>query len=190
VTPPASSVRRLHRQSTGALPSRAAFPLTTPHFRNRLVAVVCDDVHEAPAADEREQSASAGLGVRRLLLSAKAGVEAVVADTPYLGRDLSFTRVDFRDTQQPIEIEVSLSDFTVEQRGLYGDYIRFGSPATLVVGVRAIWNDAAEEVETEHHYPLHSASRLRREERKGFSLQWLPSWRDPSRMLQSAPHRA
>jgi predicted ATPase len=62
-----------------------------------------------------------------------------------LGRDLSFTRADFRDTQQPIEIEVSLSDFTVEQRGLYGDYIRFGPPATLVVGVRAIWNDASEE---------------------------------------------
>jgi hypothetical protein len=36
------------------------------------------------APDEREQSASAGLGLRRLLLSAKAGVEAVVADTPFL----------------------------------------------------------------------------------------------------------
>jgi dihydrofolate reductase len=32
VTPPASSVRRLHRQSTGALTSRAAFPLTAPTF--------------------------------------------------------------------------------------------------------------------------------------------------------------
>ena len=35
----------------------------------------------AAELDEREQSASAGLGLRRLLLSAKAGVEAVVADT-------------------------------------------------------------------------------------------------------------
>jgi hypothetical protein len=32
VTPPAFSVRRLHRQSTGALTSRAAFPLTAPTF--------------------------------------------------------------------------------------------------------------------------------------------------------------
>jgi len=35
-----------------------------------------------------------------------------------LGRDLSFTRADFRDTGQPIEIEVALSDFTVPERGL------------------------------------------------------------------------
>src|SRR5215211_4903770 len=55
-----------------------------------------------------------------------------------LGRDLSFTRADFRDTGQPIEIEVALSDFTVPERGLYGDYIRFGPPARLVVGVRVV----------------------------------------------------
>lgn len=107
-----------------------------------------------------------------------------------LGRDLSFTRADFRDTQQPIEIEVSLSDFTVDQRGLYGDYIRFGPPAMLVVGVRAIWNDAAEEVEWDHHYPLHAGSHSRREEREGFPMQWLPSWRDPSRMLQFGAPRS
>ncbi len=107
-----------------------------------------------------------------------------------LGRDLRFTRADFRDLQHPIEIEVSLSDFTVEQRGLYGDYIRFGPPATLIVAVRAIWNDAAEEVETEHHYPLHPGSHSRREERDGFPVQWLPSWRDPSRMLQFGAPRS
>lgn len=107
-----------------------------------------------------------------------------------LGRDLNFTRADFRDAHQPIEIEVSLRDFTVDQRALYGDYIRFGPPATLVVGVRAIWNDAAEEVETEHHYPLHPGRRSRREEREGFPVRWLPSWRDPSRMLQFGASRS
>jgi predicted ATPase len=107
-----------------------------------------------------------------------------------LGRDLNFTRADFRDTQQPIEIEVSLSDFTVPERGLYGDYIRFGPPAMLVVGVRAIWNVAAEEADYEHHYPLHAGSHSRREEREGFPMQWLPSWRDPSRMLQFGAPRS
>jgi predicted ATPase len=107
-----------------------------------------------------------------------------------LGRDLSFTRADFRDTQQPIEIEVSLSDFTVDQRGLYGDYIRFGPPAMLVVGVRAIWNDAAEEVETDHYYPLHAGSHSRREEREDFPMQWLPSWRDRRGCCSSARREA
>jgi predicted ATPase len=107
-----------------------------------------------------------------------------------LGRDLNFTRADFRDTLQPIEIEVSLSDFSVDQRGLYGDYIRFGPQPTLVVGVRVIWNDPAQEVETEHYYPLHSGSHSRREERNGFPMQWLPSWRDPSRMLQFGAPRS
>ena len=107
-----------------------------------------------------------------------------------LGRDRMFTRADFRDTQEAIEIEVSLSDFTVEQRGLYADYVRFGPPTTLVVGVRAIWNDAAEEVEIEHHYPLHQGSHSRREEREGFPVQWLPSWRDASRILQFGATRS
>jgi len=107
-----------------------------------------------------------------------------------LGRDLSFTRADFRDTGQPIEIEVALSDFTVPERGLYGDYIRFGPPARLVVGVRVVWNVAAEEAEYEHHYPLHAGSHSRREEREGFPMQWFPSWRDPSRMLQFGAPRS
>lgn len=126
------------------------------------------------------------------LISENAGGKSslLTAIVRALGRDSSFTRVDFHDPQQPIEIEVSLSDFTVEQRGLYGDYIRFGPPATLVVGVRAIWNDAAEEVEAEHHYPLHPGSRSRREEREGFPIQWLPAWRDPSRMLQFGAPRS
>jgi predicted ATPase len=107
-----------------------------------------------------------------------------------IGRDLSFTRADFRDTRQPIELEVTLSDFSLPDRGLYGDYIQFGPPATLVVGVRAVWNVAAEEAEYDHHYPLHARSHSRRDEREGFPLQWLPSWRDPSRMLQFGATRS
>jgi hypothetical protein len=41
--------RRLHRQSTGALTSRAAFPLTAHRFRNRLTAA-------APLRDDHECS--------------------------------------------------------------------------------------------------------------------------------------
>jgi AAA domain len=63
-----------------------------------------------------------------------------------LGRDLNFTRADFRDVNQPIELEVTLSEFTTPQRGLYGNYIQFGPPATLTVGARAIWNARRAEI--------------------------------------------
>lgn len=101
-----------------------------------------------------------------------------------LGRELHFTRADFRDVQQPIDIEVTLSEFSPAQRGLYGDYIQFGPPATLVVGVRAVWDAVSEEADWEHHYPRHAGTRSRRDERAGFTMLWLPSGRDPARMLQ------
>jgi hypothetical protein len=40
---------------------------------------------------------------------------------------LNFGHADFRDAKQPIEIEVSLSDFSVDERALYGNYIRLGA---------------------------------------------------------------
>ena len=101
-----------------------------------------------------------------------------------LGRDLSFAGTDFRDIQQPIEIQVTLQDFAVPQRALFGDYIHFGTPATLTVGVRAIWDPAAENAEVEHWYPGHAGSRSKKREREGLSVQWLGSARDPARMLQ------
>src|SRR5438034_396227 len=68
--------------------------------------------------------------------------------------------------------------------------VRWGETSS-VAGVRAIWNDAAEETETEHHYPLHPGSHSRREEREGFSMQWLPSWRAPAllTLLEEARNR-
>lgn len=101
-----------------------------------------------------------------------------------LGRDLSFTRADFRDLQEPIQIEVTLQDFDVPQRALFGDYIHFGVPPTLAVGVRAVWDSAAENAEVEHWYPRHPASRSKKKEREGLPVQWLASARDPARMLQ------
>ena len=101
-----------------------------------------------------------------------------------LGRDLSFAGTDFRDIQQPIAIQVTLQDFAVQQRALFGDYIHFGTPATLTVGVRAIWDPAAENAEVEHWYPGHPGSRSKKREREGLLVQWLGAARDPARMLQ------
>src|SRR6266540_3315599 len=106
-----------------------------------------------------------------------------------LARDLVFTRADFRDPQQPIEVHVTLREFDVSQRGLFGNYIHFGQPPHLVAGVRAVWDSAAESAEIEHGYPEHPGSRSRRDERDGVPLYWLPANRDPSRMLQFGAER-
>jgi predicted ATPase len=102
-----------------------------------------------------------------------------------LGRDLSFTSADFTDLSQPIELRATVSDLDPSQRGVFGNYAEFGSDNPRVqLQVRAVWNPAAEEAETEHGYPRHPGSRSRRVERDAIPLQWLPSTRDPGRMLQ------
>ncbi len=102
-----------------------------------------------------------------------------------LGRDLAFTSADFADLQQPIELRVTLSDLDAAQRSVFGNYVQFGPGApTLQLQARAVWNPAAEEAEVEHGYPRQPGSRSRRDERDAIPLQWLPSGRDVSRMLQ------
>jgi energy-coupling factor transporter ATP-binding protein EcfA2 len=102
-----------------------------------------------------------------------------------LGRDLTFSSADFADLTQAIELCITLSDLDVQQQGLFGNYVDFaGGPPILRMQARAIWNAAAEEAETEHGYTRQPGSRSGRQERDGIPLQWLPSTRDPGRMLQ------
>jgi len=103
-----------------------------------------------------------------------------------LGRDLTFTAADFADRQQPIRIEVLLTDLNQAQSRTFGNYADFAStPPSLRVAVRAIWDSAAEDADVEHFYPRPpNAPRSKRVEREALTWQWLPSARDPARMLQ------
>ena len=102
-----------------------------------------------------------------------------------LGRDLNFTAADFLDRDQPIEIEITLTDLDPDQRGKLANYVDFGGGApSLRVAATAIWDQGSEEAEVEHHYPHTVGSRSNREQRDSLSWQWLPSARDPARMLQ------
>jgi predicted ATP-dependent endonuclease of OLD family len=101
------------------------------------------------------------------------------------GRDLNFRAEDFVDRQQAIEIEATLSHLDQAQAGVFGNYADFNStPPTLRVAARAIWDPSAEEADVEHYYPRKPGSRSKREEREALTWQWLPSARDPERMLQ------
>jgi predicted ATPase len=103
-----------------------------------------------------------------------------------LARDLSnFTKADFADSAQPIELGVTVTDLNDEQQAIFGNYVQFGGGLpTLELEARAVWNAAAEEVDVEHGYPRQPGSRSRREERDAIPLQWLAAGRDAARMLQ------
>lgn len=103
-----------------------------------------------------------------------------------LGRDLTFTAADFADRAQPIRLEVLLTDLDPAQSSTFGNYADFAAtPPSLRIAVRAIWDSAAEEADVEHYFPRPpSAPRSKRDEREALTWQWLPSARDPARMLQ------
>lgn len=109
----------------------------------------------------------------------------LVAIARALGRDLTFTRADFADPDMPIELQVALTGLDTAQQGVFGNYVEFGGgQPVLTMATRAVWNAATDEAETEHGFPRQPGSHSRRSERDVIPLQWLPSTRDPSRMLQ------
>lgn len=68
------------------------------------------------------------------------------------GRDLVFRAQDFADLQQPIEIEIELTKLDGAQAAAFGNCADFTTlPPTLRIAVRAIWDDAAEDADVEHH---------------------------------------
>ena len=100
-----------------------------------------------------------------------------------LGVDQNFTFEDFGDTGLPIEIILTITDFDTEQTGILSEHIYFGTPNRLTVGVRATWDTAREACEVVHGYPASPWKRSTREERESLRVIWLPSFRDPARLL-------
>lgn len=100
-----------------------------------------------------------------------------------LGRDLHFEAEDFADRTQPIEIEVALTNLSQAQAAVFGNHADFTTaPPTLRVAVRVVWDTSAEGADVEHYFPR-SGARSKRDERDALTWQWLPSARDPERML-------
>ena len=125
-------------------------------------------------------------GASRFLIAPNAGgkTSLLTAIARALGRDLTFTAADFVDRTQEILIQATLSNLDSKQRSALGDHVEFksGRPATVTMQVRSTWNDDSEAAETEHGY-LRAGSHSRRDERDAISMQWLPTFRDPARIL-------
>ena len=101
-----------------------------------------------------------------------------------LGRDVRFHRADFADLEQPIEIILMLSSLGADASAEFADYIEFGAEPTLTVGVRAVWNEGSERADIDIGFPERDWRGVAGAACDFLPLIWLPSWRDPYRMLR------
>lgn len=100
-----------------------------------------------------------------------------------LGIDQNFAVDDFRDISLPIEIVLTITEMSPEQMGILSEHVYFGTPNSLTIGVRVTWDAGREACEVVHGYPASPWKRSTREERESLRVIWLPSFRDPSRLL-------
>jgi len=104
-----------------------------------------------------------------------------------LGKDKSASLADFRDPHAPVEIVVTLSGFERADQGAFPKELSFaGSKPSLRIGFRAEWSANEEEATTLCGFPDHGWRVASREQRDALRLIWLPSYRDPNRLLQMA----
>lgn len=71
----------------------------------------------------------------------------------------------------------------------FGDRVTLagaGGAAQLSIGLTAIWDDDTERVDVRCGFPTSSWQSLSRVQRESLPVVWLPSWRDPDRLLSVA----
>jgi predicted ATPase len=101
-----------------------------------------------------------------------------------LGRDRAFSRSDFVDLNRPIDIRVTLIDLDASQLGVFAESADFGTLTSVTMGITALWDSEAEEVEVKHGYPTKAWRQSNRSERDAIELYSISDNRDASRLLQ------
>jgi ABC-type cobalamin/Fe3+-siderophores transport system ATPase subunit len=129
-------------------------------------------------------------GSSRFVIAACAGgkTSLLTAINRALGKDRGFTKADFGDLDETIEIELVLSDLDASQRATFCERIDFASNE-LTFGVRVTWDDADENPVVEHGYPTKGWNKSIVEEREALQAQWLPAERDVGKYLQFGSRR-
>lgn len=93
------------------------------------------------------------------------------------------SRRDLRDSAQQLTLEVTLSDITPADQGDFGDAVDFGNgPASVDLGIRAIWDQHAEQLDVTWGFPRRDWARAGRAVRDRIPLIWLRETRDLARM--------
>lgn len=106
-----------------------------------------------------------------------------------VGRDRTFSRSDFFDLARPIDIRVTLIGLDAAQLGVFADAADFGTVTSVTMGVTALWDPDAEEVEVTHGYPTKAWHQSKRSERDAVELYWISDSRDATRLLQFGSRR-
>jgi AAA domain, putative AbiEii toxin, Type IV TA system len=101
-----------------------------------------------------------------------------------MGRDRMFSRSDFVDLARPIDIRVILIGMDAAQLGVFADAADFGAVTSVTMGVTALWDPDAEEVEVTHGYPTKGWRSSNRSERDSVELYSISDNRDATRLLQ------
>ena len=99
------------------------------------------------------------------------------------GQGLRISKADFGDLANPLKIELTLSDLTNAQQGVFADEIDFVQPMTVTLGVRAVWDADQESLDVVHGFPRREWRKTKREQRDAVALEWLPEARDIATML-------
>jgi hypothetical protein len=85
---------------------------------------------------------------------------------------------------EPIDIRVTLVDLDPSQLGVFADAADFGAVTSVTMGVTALWDPDAEEVEITHGYPTKAWRQSNRSERDAVELYSISDNRDATRLLQ------
>jgi len=125
-------------------------------------------------------------GESLFIVSANAvGKSSLLAATAKaLGADRSITVNDFRDRLNPIEIIATLGGFKPADQGVFPSELDFNGPPTLQVGVRAEWDPIEDEARVSLGFPNRQWRLASRTQRNTLQPWWLPTHRDPGRLLQ------
>lgn len=106
-----------------------------------------------------------------------------------MGRDRTFSRSDFVDLGRPIDIRVTLIGMDPGQLGIFADAADFGAVTSVTMGVTALWDPDAEDVEVTHGYPTKAWRPSNRSERDAVELYLVSDSRDATRLLQFGSRR-
>lgn len=97
----------------------------------------------------------------------------------------AFGPQDFHDSDVPLEILATLKELDAADQATFADAVQFGGGGgpTLCVGIRAIWDQDADQIDVTWGFPNQAWARAGKDARDRVSLLWLSASRDAGRLL-------
>jgi predicted ATPase len=105
-----------------------------------------------------------------------------------IGLDRAMTVEDFTESSLPVELTCVLDDLPAEAVGDFAGELTYGATTTLTVGMRATMESG--EIEVVSGFPDAGWRRVSRAQMSSLPAVWLPSWRDPTRLLALTGNRS